>query len=216
MDEIHVCDKTISDDEIISEAFNEFFINIEPKLAAESTKESSNNVKTYMKNISNIPPFRFCNIAVENVLLTLKPLKVSKSTGLDKIPAKMLNIASDIIAPSLTFIYNLSLSTGIFVDEWKNARVISIYKNEDRFEMGTYRPISILPIVSKIFEKEVFRQFNFHLNENSLLSKFQSGFRPFHSIISALMQMCEVWFDNMDRGKLSGVVFLDIRKAILS
>ena len=113
VDEIHVCDKTISDDEIISEAFNEFFINIEPKLAAESTKESSNNVKTYMKNISNIPPFRFCNIAVENVLLTLKPLKVSKSTGLDKIPAKMLNIASDIIAPSLTFIYNLSLSTDL-------------------------------------------------------------------------------------------------------
>ena len=145
--------------------------------------------------ISSIPPF--CNIAVENVLLTLKQLKVSKITGLDKIPAKMLNIASDIIAPSLTFIYNLSLSTGIFVDEWKNARVIPIYKNEDRFEMGTYRPISILPIVSKIFEKEVFRQFNFHLNENSLLSKFQSGFRPCHSTISALIQMCDAWFDKM-------------------
>ena len=62
---------------------------------------------------------------------------------------------------------------------------------------------------------EVFRQFYFHLNENSLLSRFQSGFRPCHSIISALMQMCEVWFDNMDRGKLLGVVFLDIRKALL-
>ena len=103
----------------------------------------------------------------------------------------MLKITSDLIAPSLTSIFNLSLSKGIVVDVWKNARLIPIFS-------------------------EVFRQFYFHLNENSLLSKFQFGFRPFHSIISALMQMCEVWFDNMDRGKLSGVVFLDIRKAILS
>ena len=56
MDEIHVCDKTISDNEIITEPFSEFFINMGPKLTAESTRQSSNNVKMYMKNISNIPP----------------------------------------------------------------------------------------------------------------------------------------------------------------
>ena len=103
----------------------------------------------------------------------------------------MLKITSDLIAPSLTSIFNLSLSKGIVVDVWKNARLIPIFS-------------------------EVFRQFYFHLNENSLFSKFQSSSRPRHSTTSALMQMCEVWFDNMDRGKLSGVVFLDIRKAILS
>ena len=129
-------------------------------------------------------------MTVENVLLTVKQLKVSKSTGLDKIPAKMLKIASDIIAPSLTSFFNLSLPKGIAVDLWKNYRVIPIFS-------------------------EVFRQFYFHLNENSLFSKFQSSSRPRHSTTSALMQMCEVWFDNMDRTKLSGVVFLDIRKAIL-
>jgi hypothetical protein len=70
----------------------------------------------------------------------------------------MLKIVANIIAPSLTYIFNLSLSTGIFIDDWKNARVNSIYKEGSRRNMGNYRPISILPILSKVFEKEVFRQ----------------------------------------------------------
>ena len=133
--------------------------------------------------------------------------------GLDKIPAKMLRIAADIIAPSLTYIFNISISTGVFVDDWKDARVIPIYKEGDRRNLGNYRPISILPIVSKVFEKEIFKQFYKHLNDNMLVSKFQSGFRPGHSTITTLLQMCNNWYENMDNGKLTGVVFIDIRKA---
>ena len=144
---------------------------------------------------------------MENVALTLKNLKVTKSTGLDKIPAKVLKIASSIIAPSLTLIFNLSLSSGIFIDDWKNAQ------GNDRRDMGSYRPISILPIISKVFEKEVFQQLYHHLKVTSILSKFRSGFRPLHLTVSALIQMCDDWSDNMDKGKLTVVVFLDIRKA---
>ena len=88
-------------------------------MAAGSTKRSSNNVNTYLSNIqNNFPAFRFSNIPVENVALTLKNLKVTKSTKIpDKIPAEVLKIASSIIAPSLTFIFNLSLSSGIFIDD---------------------------------------------------------------------------------------------------
>ena len=71
-----------------------------------------------------IPSFRFMLIPVDNVLKTLRYLNVSKGAGLDKIPAKMLRIAADIIAPSLTYIFNLSLSTGVFVENWKYTRVI--------------------------------------------------------------------------------------------
>ena len=88
-----------------------------------------------------------------------------------------------------------------------------VYKGNDCRDMGNYRPISILPIISKVFEKEVFQQLYHYLKVNSILSKSQSGFRPLHSTVSALIQMCDDWSDNMDKGKLTGVFFLDIRKA---
>ena len=126
----------------------------------------------------------------------------------------MLRIAADVIAPSLTFIFNLSLSTGIFVDDdRKNARVTPIHKDGSKLVMGNYRPISLLPIISKIFEQEFFQQLYKYMNENNLISKFQSGFRPGYSTLSALIQMCDAWFNNMDNGELTGVVFLDIQKA---
>ena len=80
-------------------------------------------------------------------------------------------MASSIIAPSLTFISNLSLSSGIFIDDWKNAHVCPVYKGNDRHDMGNYRPISILPIISKVFEK-VFQQLYHYLKVNCILSKF--------------------------------------------
>jgi hypothetical protein len=72
----------------------------------------------------------------------------------------------------------------IYFDDWKRARVIPVYKTEDRTKCENYRPISILPIIRKLFEKEVFGQLYQYLIDNSLLSRFQSGFRPKHSTMS--------------------------------
>ena len=77
--------------------------------------------------------------------------------------------------------------------------------------MENYRPISILPIISKVFEKEVFQQLYHYLKVSSILSKFRSGFRPLHSTVSVLIQICDDWSDSMDKGKLTGVVFIYIR-----
>ena len=93
------------------------------------------------------------------------------------------------------------------------ARVISIYKSENRSKCENYRPISILPIISKVFERQVFNQIYRYLNENSLISKFKSRFRPKYGTVSALIQMCDQWLTDVDSGKLNGVVFLDICKA---
>ena len=157
--------------------------------------------------------FHFHYIDIDDIVVALTNLKVNKSASLDKIPASVLRLSADIIATSLTYIFNLSLDTGVYVDDWKRARVIPIYNSEDRRKCENYRPISILPIVSKIFEKEVFRQLYGYLSSNSLLSSFQSGFRPKRSTLSALIQLCDNLFKSMDDGKLNCVVFLDVRKA---
>ena len=110
--EIKVDDQIISNNNKVAEAFNDYFINIGPKSATDVTRLSPNNVNTYLKlPDSDSPSFHFTYTPVENVLTTLRYLKVSKSTGTDKIPAKMLRIAADVIVPSLTFIFNLSLSS---------------------------------------------------------------------------------------------------------
>ena len=215
LSELLVNDNLVSDPKSMADSLNDYFVNIGLTLAAEYEEESCNVAQTISDNINSFQcaQFKFSPIPVDNVVSTLRGLKANKTNGLDKIPPKILKLSARIIAPSLTYIFNLSLATGIYIDDWKRARVTPIFKSGDRRQCANYRPISILPVVSKVFEKEVFRQVYGYLTENCMLSKFQSGFRPKHSTVTALIQMCDEWLENMDNGKMNGVVFLDIKKA---
>jgi hypothetical protein len=110
INEIIVNNNTISDPKVIAESFNDYFVNIGPKLASEASREFHDGLPNNFSrpgSISNSPFCSFERISIENVSMTLRNLKANKSTGLDKIPAKILKLASDIIAPSLTFMYYL-------------------------------------------------------------------------------------------------------------
>ncbi len=208
-------DVVISDDTLKAEAFNDFFVNIGVNLANEIENDSPctnfSDDENYHSNYYSNINFKFSEISMDDIICQLRNLKISKSTGIDNIPAIALKLSAEVIGPSLTWIYNLSIKTGIYVDEWKKAWVIPIFKSDDRQRCENYR--SILPIVSKILERSVFNQIYKFLNDNSLLSKHQSGFRPKHSTLTTLIQMCDTLYENTDNGQLSGVVFLDIRKA---
>ena len=88
----------------------------------------------------------------------LKTINANKATGPDNIPGRLLKIASDILASSLTEIFNKSLSTGSYPDDWKMAKVMPIYKHGKRTDLNNYRPISIISIVAKIFGRIVHDQ----------------------------------------------------------
>ena len=215
LSELLVNDNLVSDPKSMADSLNDYFVNIGLTLAAEYEEESCNVAQTTSDNINSFQcaQFKFSPIPVDNFVSTLRGLKANKTTGLDKIPPKILKLSARIVAPSLTYIFNLSLATGIYIDDWKRARVTPIFKSGDRRQCANYRPISILPVVSKVFEKEVFRQVYGYPTDNCMLSKFQSGFRPKHCTVTALIQMCDEWLENMDNGKVNGVVFLDIKKA---
>ena len=110
INEIIINNDTFSDPVVIAESFNDYFVNIGPKLASEASRECHDeglpNNCSRLCPTSNFP-FRFLEIRIENVSMTLRNLKANKSTGLDKKPAKILKLASDIIAPSLTYIYSI-------------------------------------------------------------------------------------------------------------
>ena len=140
-------------------------------------------------------------------------LNLKKSTGLDNIGPRILNMSADVVTPSLLFIINKSISTGKFPSVWKEAKVKPLFKNGNKEDVNNYRPISILPTVSKLIEKWVESQFSNYLNEFNLFYKSQSGFRPKHSTESALILTIDSWLKAINEGKIIGCVLVDFRKA---
>ena len=120
--------------------------------------------------------FSLANVTVGQVSRILHSMSSSKATGLDEIPAKYLKDGSSVISKLLTHIINLSITTGSIPDDLKMARIVPLYKKNSKTNVGKYRPISVLSVISKVFEKVVFMQLSDYLSENRLLYEFQSGF----------------------------------------
>ena len=130
------------------------------------------------------------------------------SSGPDNIPSKLLKIAMNVVAPSLTHIFNKSLCTSIYPKDWKMANVTPIYKNGAKRDLNNYRQISVISVVATIHD-----QFYHYLTSNELLTNCQSGFRAKHSTVTSLLETTNKWSINIDNGLLNGVVFIDLKKA---
>ena len=132
------------------------------------------------------PDFVFKDIPVSFVRKELSSLRVNKSSGLKDIHSHLLKVGSNVLAAPLTHIFNLSIRSGeIHVPRsWKTATVTPLHKSGSHCDLNNYRPISVLPVVMKIFERAIHKQLYDHLVKNKLLSLFQSGFR-FVSVFSA-------------------------------
>ena len=120
---------------------------------------------------STIPEEYLCSD--EQILGLLSSLNTRKATGADGITAQMLKATGTSIVKSITKLFNLSLTTGIFPTDWKFARVIPIPKTGNPESPSNYRPISILPIISELLEKHVHNLLYQHLSNNCPLSPNQ-------------------------------------------
>ena len=143
----------------------------------------------------------------------LYTIKTTKATGHDRISAKLLKDSADVIAKSLTTIFNKSILSGSFPDDMKIAIVSPIYKSDCKSKPTNYRPVSVLSAVAKIFEKLISHQLSNYLESNKILVNQQSGFRKKHSTGTSLLSVTNEWYLNMNKGYLNGVVFLDLKKA---
>ena len=117
------------------------------------------------------------------------------------------------IGNSLAVLFNTSVETGQFPDSWKVARVTPIFKDGEKTNKSTYRPISVLPVISRLFEKLVTDQPYKHMNENGQFSNDQSGFLRLRSTVTCLLKNTEDWHNGLDLGELVGLVFIDLKKA---
>ena len=110
-------------------------------------------------------------------------------------------------------IFNRSVVSHVFPTEWKVAQINALHKKGPRNMLENYRPISILPVVSRVFEMILYKQLVEYLEAENLLSEHQFGFRSSHSTVSALLDCSNQWYCNMDRGLYNLVIFLDQQKA---
>ena len=120
-------------------------------------------------------------VSTNFVFKELTKLKLTKATGLDGLTARLVKDAAPVIAKSITYLVYLTISTGVIQSEWKDARVTPIFKSRTRNDENNYRPISVLPLVSKVMERAIQVQFLVFLTVRDLLSIHQSGFHKKHS-----------------------------------
>ena len=139
----------VTDDENIAHTLNNYFVGVGPNL---SSLLPNSNAKVSDYVVKGNKSFNFTEITYDKVYSMLLNIKKSKSPGSDKISAKFVTDAADVIAPFLTNIFNQSTSLGLFSDEWKEAVVTPIFKSDDPQYCGNYHPISVLSIIAKIFE----------------------------------------------------------------
>lgn len=196
----------------VADTLNEYFANVGPSIA-DKIPDAEINDHYVNENVENNMHFIFKDVHHDYVLNQLCSLADKKATGVDEIPSKLLNVSAKEITPIVTFLVNTSLQTGIFPNKWKKARVCPVFKGGDSTDPCNYRPISILPILSKIIERAVFDQMYPFLDSVHMLHDNQSGFRPGFSTSSALLNITEDWLKSIDNGEYIGLVMLDLRKA---
>ena len=194
----------------ISDAFNSYFTSIGEKLVNKIPRSNVNPI-SYIQSPHSV--FSFEEIGLSTVNCLLKTINANKATGPDNIPGRLLKIAADILSPSLTEMFNRSLSMGIYPNDWKMAKVLPIFKNGEKCDLSNYRPISIISAVAKLFGRTVYDQFYSYLTSNNLVSNCQSGFRASYSTVTALLESTNYWCVNIDKGLLNGGIFIDLKKA---
>ena len=139
--------------------------------------------------------------------------EIIKTYGLYSCPIRILTDTRCVISGPLSIIINISVQKGIFPSKLKKAKVVPVYKNDDETEPGNYRPISLLSIFNRIFEKLMYHRLKSYLGKNDILFKSQYGFRENHSTQHAIIDIVNVIQNNMDQKLFTCGIFLDLKKA---
>ena len=224
----------INDDKEIAEIFNDHYINIvenatgtAPSTVSNNTSQDQDrtNVNQIIENYKNHPSiekirenvpeneleFTLPFATKEHINKIIKNLDTSKATGPDEIPAKLVKLVADVLDEHLTFIINNDIKRQMFSENAKIAHVAPIFKAKDRTNKVNYRPISILSVFSKIYERfiqEVLTPFI-----DKILSKFISAYRKNYSSSHVLIRLIENWKSKLDNKKFVGAVLMDLSKA---
>ena len=184
------------------------------KLEHARTVTSTADPPTFSLVSSDCQLSQFTQVSSHDVARAIRSLSDKQSTC-DPIPTCFLKECSDLLAPFISFLFNKSLTLGLVPERWKVSRITPLLKKGKRNanELSHYRPISNLPVLSKLLERIVAKQLLTHLRAFDLLPAFQSAYREHHSPSTALLKITTDIFTANDNGEVTLLSSLDLASA---
>ena len=167
----------------------------------------------YFKKLSLSENFKLDSITEGYLLNVLKNVEVTKAAGIDQISGTFLKHGAQILAKPISGLRNLSMALGSFPDACKIIKVKLLFKKGSKTDPSNYRPISLLPLLSKVFERVARDQTEEFLSLNKILYDYQSGFRKNHSTDTCLSFLNDKILKGFDDGLVTGMILIDLQKA---
>jgi hypothetical protein len=196
-------------DDISPDDFNHYFTSVGMNL----TKNFNSDI---LPNIDIDKPsctFSLSHISSHSVYLSLVNLPDKGGLDILNFDNTLLKAAAPVLSDVLSYLFNLSLSSGLVPTDWKKALVTPIYKGKGvKHDPSNYRPISITPIISKIFESSIKEQMIQYFEENNFISNQQSAYLSGRSTLTALHTIVDDLIENIDKGYVNAVCALDMAK----
>lgn len=162
-------------------------------------------------NTSYVNTFCFAKVSVDEIRRRLANLNSRKSPGYDGIPVKLVKLGADVLCYPVQQLVNKCIELSLFPTALKRAEITPIFKKGDNLKKENYRPVSVLPCVSKIFEGVIIDQLTQYFESH--LSPHVSGFRKHHDCQSVLLRFVERIKSHLDKNEIAGAVLTDLSKA---
>ncbi len=216
-------DKVVNSQADICSLFNNYFVHVADNIGINDMLMDSDTIHSCMSSHRTHPSinlidrlaitseFQFVSVDEFEIYVLLRKLNVKKATGFDNLPSKLLKLSAEVLCKSISSIINCSIDTSKFPSEFKKADICPVPKHGNATDIANYRPISILPNISKIFERVYVRQLSEYFED--IFDPRLSGFRTGHSCETVLIRMNETIRIALDEGKIVCAVLMDLSKA---
>ena len=203
-------DNIVQDQKTVTEMFSNYFATIVDGNGQIPPTANHPSVDKIMRKWSG-NEFSFRNVTRSDVLGALQKLNPNRASGHDLIPARILRLAANEVATPLTSIYNRIITQATWPQQWKWGEWTPVFKNGDPLAKANYRPVTVLPLVDKIFEKLLCDQLS-SLTDR-VFDGFNSAYRKRYSCETTLVRLVEDWKSALDDRRTVGVLSMDMSKA---
>ena len=199
----------------MADAQNGYYINKVKEIRRNMPGQKKDPLATVRKIMNGKDvSFSLSAVSPDEVDKIIRDLKNSKSSGVDNLDTFILKLTRKHIVPSVCHIINLSIQSKKFPTKWKIAKVVPLYKGKgSKFDTKNYRPVAILPILSKVLERAMFKQVINFMDGNKLFNPSHHAYRSFHSTTTAMLQMYDTWLEAAEHGDIAGVCMVDMSAA---